>query len=72
LQRGAGRERRADVLVFGELGVKVDALDADELETVVDEGRTELVCGQLYTEEEGGAGFGYGGHLGEIGLKVVS
>lgn len=43
-----------------EFSVKVDALDTDELEALVDDGCAELVRGQFYAEEEGRACFGRG------------
>lgn len=47
---------RADALELWELGIKVDALDADDVELVVDDGGAQLVSGELEAEEMSGGG----------------
>ena len=51
-RRGSGR----DALEVREFGIKIDRLNADQVELLVDDGRAELVRRQLEAEKMRGRG----------------
>jgi hypothetical protein len=42
---------RQDSLEFRQLRVEIHTLDADQVEVLIDDGSSELICGQLETEK---------------------